>query len=307
VRVATGVRRDHDAVDPERERGGRGALGCRLLVFGGLLVPAREHDAYEAKTFAVLSVERPDELVPLEEERRVAQRSPVVLAAGHRSVEQLGRVDGFRQARPANRHAVEVLVVELPEIGELDQRGDRGKLLVREAEVVALDLGGLGLERRLGEQLGHGERHPADGRVELGVPDSRGRPEDEHDFRQRCKRRQGGARPSEIDDRLLLVQRALLTREVDTGQDGHSIEPIRPPRTRLAFRRERWASVGPDSRLDCVEDVRDADGLAGSDDLDLYARQPGLICYELLDPLAVDREQVAGEGRQLERGHAAHR
>ena len=68
------------------------------------------------------AVERADELVALEEERRIAKPRPVVLAARDRAVEELGGIDGPRQTGGADRHAVEVLVVELPEVGELDQR-----------------------------------------------------------------------------------------------------------------------------------------------------------------------------------------
>jgi hypothetical protein len=91
------------------------------------------------------------------------------------------------------------------------------------------------------------------------------------------------------------VQWALLPREVGAREDGHAVEPVRSPRARPAFCWERGAPVGPDSRLDSVEDVRDAHGIAASDDLDLDGGQCGLIRDEPLDPAAVDRKQVGGE------------
>jgi hypothetical protein len=103
------------------------------------------------------------------------------------------------------------------------------------------------------------------------------------------------------------VQRALLTREVGAREDGYAVEPVRPPCPRQVIGRKRRASVGPDSRLDPVEDVRDADGLVGSDDIDLEARQHRLVGNETLDPASVDREQLGSEGSELESGHAAAR
>ena len=101
----------------------------------------------------MLPVERADERASLEDDRRVSKARPVVLAARDRAVEELGRVDGAGQRRRLGRHAVDELVVERPEVRELNQGGHRRQAFVG-AELEALDLGRLGVERRAGQLLG---------------------------------------------------------------------------------------------------------------------------------------------------------
>ncbi len=145
VRVAAGVGRHDGAVGAEADRGLGGRRRRPLLVLGRLLVAAHQHHAGEAQTLAVLPVERAHERAPLEDDRRVPERRPVVLAGRDGAVQELGRVDDARQAGVPDRHAVEVLVVERAEVGELNERGDRRQARVGGAELEALDLGRLGL------------------------------------------------------------------------------------------------------------------------------------------------------------------
>ena len=167
----------------------------------------------------MLAKERADERSSLEEEGRVPHRGPVVLAARDGAVHQLGRLDGARQAGLAGRRSVEVELVELAQVGELDERRDRGKRVVgrRRARSVCVD--GSAVEGRLGQKLRRRRASRAGRRRRWprGLRASRPR---------RSGRRSSiepngvelGAGPGEVDDRLLLVQRALLAREIEAGE-----------------------------------------------------------------------------------------
>ena len=102
------------------------------------------------------------------------------------------------------------------------------------------------------------------------------------------ERRQLGAGAGHVHDRLLLVQRPFLGREVEAGEDGHAADAVRAALTGLFLQGEGRAPVRADARLDRVEDVRDPDGVSGPDDLDL-------------NPLELQRgvEQFRTEGGEL--------
>ena len=85
--------------------------------------------------------------------------------------------------------------------------------------------------------------------------------------------RELGAGPGEVDDRLLLVERPFLAREVEARDDDRVVNPVRDPLARLALGRKGGASVGPDARLDRVEHVRDPHRLARPHDVDVHARE----------------------------------
>ena len=110
----------------------------------------------------------------------------MVLAAGHSAVQKLRRVDRPRQFRPSDRDAVEVLVVERPEVRELKQGRHGREARVGGAELEALDLLRLGVERRPGQLLGDRERRAAGPGLELFVPPPPARLEGEDDVRVRA-------------------------------------------------------------------------------------------------------------------------
>ncbi len=90
--------------------------------------------------------------------------------------------------------------------------------------------------------------------------------------------RQLGAGAGEVDDRLLLVQRALLGGEVEAGEDDDAVEAVRPALACATVTRERRAPVRPHARLDRVEHVREPYRLAAAHDLDVdrpRAREAG--------------------------------
>ena len=113
-------------------------------------------------------------------------------------------MEGSRQAGLAGRFPVDVLDVERPEVGELDERGDRGQPRVSRPEFEALDLCRLGAQRGASEILGDRERRPPRLGVDRDVPGLLRR-EGEDDGCHPRERRQPGPRPGQVDDRLLLV------------------------------------------------------------------------------------------------------
>ena len=198
--------------------------------------------------------------IALEEPGRVPHGGPVVLAAGDRAVEHLGGIDRTRQARLAGRRAVDVLDVEGAEIGDLDQSRDRRQALLGRAELEALDLVRLRIEGRPRAISSATESVVCRARASISTwPPLRWR-EREDDRRHVGERRERGARPAEIDDRLLLVEWPLLAGEVEAREDDDAVEPVRPPLARAALGWEMRRAVGPDPRLDRVEHVGHAHG-----------------------------------------------
>ena len=234
-------------------------LGRALLVGCALLVAAHEDDAGEAQRLPVLAVERADELIALEEPGRVPHGGPVVLAAGDRAVEHLGGIDRTRQACLAGRRAVDVLDVEGAEIGDLDQGRDRRQALLRRAELEALDL--LRLASRVPRAISSATESVVwRARASISTWLAFARREREDDRRHVGERRERGARPAEIDDRLLLVERPLLAWEVEAREDDDAVEPVRPPLAGTPLAGKCGAPVGPDTGLDRVEHMGHAHG-----------------------------------------------
>ena len=229
----------------------------------------------------MLPVERADERVPLEDDRRVPEPGPVVFPGSDGPVEQLGRVDREREARLAHRHAVQVLVVERPQVGELHQRCDGRKARVGRAKLEALDLVGLGSERRPRQLLGDGERRAPRPRLELLVAEPLPSREREDHVRPRREGRQLGAGAGQVDHRFLLVERALLGGKVETGEHDDAVQPVRAPHARSPLGGEGRTAVGPHARLDCVEHVGDPHRLAPSNDVDTNAFELGHLAHEL--------------------------
>ena len=96
----------------------------------------------------------------------------MILAGRDGAVQELRRVDRSRQPGAPDRHAVEVLVVERAEIGQLDERRDRRQALVGRTELEAFDLCRFGVERRARELLGDRQGGVARPRFELLVPEA---------------------------------------------------------------------------------------------------------------------------------------
>jgi hypothetical protein len=205
----------------------------------------------------------------------------VVLAAGDGAVQELRRVEDSRQPRAPGRTAVDELVVQRPEVGELDEGSDRRAAFVNGTQLEALDLGRFRVERRPGELLRDAERRATRPRLELLVPEVVPRPEGEDDVGAGRVRRERRAGPSQVDQGLLLVQRALLGGKVEAGEDDDVVEAVRPPFPRTALEREGSAPVGPRPRLDRVEDVRETNGLAAADDVDADSLELGDRTHQL--------------------------
>ena len=82
--------------------------------------------------------------------------------------------------------------------------------------------------------------------------------------------------PGQVDHRLLLVERALLGGKVEAGEDDDAVEPVRAPLSPPGPRSGTpGAPVRPGPRLDRVEHVRDPNGLAAADDVDVDALELG--------------------------------
>jgi hypothetical protein len=211
----------------------------------------------------------------------------VVLAARDRAVEHLGGIDRTRQIGVAGRRPIDVLDVERAEIGDLDQGRDRRQALRHRAKLEALDLFRFGVQGPAGNLLRDGKRHLTGPCVDLRVASfaRREREDDRCHVRERSER---GARPSEIDDRLLLVEGPLLPGEVEARENNDALEPVRSPLARAALAGKCGAPVGPDTRFDRVEHMRHAHGCARRDDLHLDA----------VDRLGLPQE-VGREGREL--------
>ena len=281
MRVPARVGRDDRAVGVEPHCLLGGPLGRPLLVRSRLLVPAHEDDAGEAQPAPVLSVKRAHEAASLEEGGRVPERRPVVLAARHGPVEELGRLERPRQVRLSGGNAVDVLVVERPEIGQLHERDHRRQPLVHGSKLEALDPRGLGLQCRPREILRDGECRLARPGLQLLVAVAPTRVEGENDVRGLGEGRQRRTRPRHIDDRLLLVQGPLLGRKIETGDDGHAVEAVGPAFARPFLKREGRAPVRPDPGLDRVEDVREPDGVSGLHDAHLDAIELRKVARQL--------------------------
>ena len=190
----------------------------------------------------MLAIERADERVALEEDRRIPHRRPVVLAGRDRAVQHLGRIEGQGKLGLASRMAVDVLGVERPEVGKLDAAP-------RPPEPVIVGWHKLeSLTRRRARRTSVGRASPR--RPGASVPGPRPRrssfpPDPGRKAREprRSRRRRGLAAPRtvEVDDRFLFVQRSFLGGEVET-------ERITTPSSRCVRPSPAGGSVGNAAR-----------------------------------------------------------